>query len=97
MTAGAAAAAPETWPTRGPGANQWNLDAAAMAALLQSTPTAWLTDHALKYVTMRIDTRSGAFLLFDADLRPIAAERAVAAVKAARERFGEAAGPKGES
>ena len=85
--------APSPWPTRGPDFNRWNLDAAGLAALLQATPTAWLTDSALKYVTMRIDTRSGAFLLSDADMRPIDAERVTKAVSKAREQFGEASGP----
>lgn len=58
---------PENWPTSGPDFNKWYRDAAAFVALVQAHPSAWLSYMPAKYLNIRIDTRSGDFVLTSRD------------------------------
>jgi hypothetical protein len=51
------------WPKRD-GVNVWHENAAAFVALYQAHPEAWHGNMDLKYLTVRIDNRSGHFKLY---------------------------------
>ena len=55
------------WPVRGPDFNQWYTDAAKFLFFVQQHPIAWCRDSRLKYLNIRVDTRSGAFVMFAQD------------------------------
>ena len=50
------------WPTKGPNLNEWHENAAAFVKLVQDNPGFWCADPELKYLNVRIDTRSGHFI-----------------------------------
>lgn len=52
----------------------WNPDAAAFLKRLEGQRDLWLGNPDLKYLTLRVDTRDGAFLLFDRRGNQIAAD-----------------------
>lgn len=58
---------------------------------VQACPAMWLTDPALKYLEVRIDTRDGGFIIRDQDNNVIEPDRVRKAIAAAIERYGEAA------
>lgn len=58
-------AVPEEWPSEGPEFNKWWCDAAGFVAHVQAHPSAWMQYSLMKYVEVRIDTRSGRFRLKD--------------------------------
>jgi len=68
-TSGAVGVVPAAWPfMAGPGGcNPWFRDAAAFVALVQDHPSAWLEYSDAKYLNVRIDTRSGDFLVTGRD------------------------------
>lgn len=71
---------PETWPSRGPDFNRWYCDAAAFVALVQKYPSMWLKNWQLKYLDIRIDTRSGHFVLYDRDKQPVSPNAVLEAI-----------------
>lgn len=75
----------ETWPRTGPDFNRWNDDAAAFVRLVQDNPGFWLADFSVKYLGLRIDTRSGHFVLKDRDGAVIQPERVLAAIEKSAE------------
>lgn len=60
-------------------------DAAAFTRLLSEHEGFWGADFALKYLELRIDTRSGHFILKDRDGNRISADRVVCAIQNWRE------------
>jgi hypothetical protein len=62
---------------------KWEEDPAGLVSAVQSAPTLWHRDSALKYITLRIDTRDGHFLLLDRRNKPITRERVMRAVREA--------------
>ena len=79
----------EQWPTQGADFNEWYEDVAKFCALVQSAPLLWLRDSQLKYLDVRVDTRSGTFKLSDRDGNIIRPERVQEAVEDARKHYGE--------
>lgn len=71
------------WPTRGPDFNPWHMDAAAFVAMIQANPGLWLGDMNLKYLNVRIDTRSGDFIVTARDGERVSPDRVTAAAKVA--------------
>jgi len=55
------------WPVSGPDFNPWYQDAAKFLFFVQQHPLAWCRDFRLKYLNIRVDTRSGAFVMFARD------------------------------
>ncbi len=74
----------EIWPKTGPDFNEWNKDADKFLALISKHPHMWCYDTQLKYLNMRIDTRSGNFILHDRDGNKVQPERAVEAIRKAK-------------
>jgi hypothetical protein len=56
---------------REPLAIGWLDDAASFVAKVQSFPELWFYRSQYKYLELRIDTRDGAFLLFDREKRQV--------------------------
>jgi len=54
-------------PTVIPGVKKWNEHVFALVSLVQANLGFWPADMALKYITIKIDTRDGRFLLMDRD------------------------------
>jgi hypothetical protein len=73
---------PDKWPTaRSPfGGNPWHLDAAEFVRRVQERPMLWLEDNQLKYLDIRVDTRSGHFIVSDRDGNRIHADRVIDAI-----------------
>jgi hypothetical protein len=65
---------------------EWNERSAAFLAAIDGLPGLWLVDADMKYLTMRIDTRDGRFLLFDRHDHPLALARVTEAARKAREK-----------
>jgi len=84
----------ERWPRRGEAfGNVWYCNAPDFVRLLASQNMMWHQDHGLKYINVRIDTRSGHFVLsIDSsnEGRPqrIEIERVLDALKHATASFG---------
>lgn len=74
------------WPTRGPEFNPWHMDAAKFVALIQANPGLWLSDMDLKYLNVRIDTRSGTFIVSGRDDQRVSPDRVVKAAEDAATR-----------
>lgn len=74
------------WPHDEPAG--WNLNAARFVELVQSQPMMWLKLSKAKYIEMRIDTRDGAFNLYDRDKNPLNPDDVVKAIEAATKDFG---------
>lgn len=85
----------EPWPKSGPDFNEWNQDVGTFGALLQAAKRQhwWCSDSQLKYLEIRVDTRSGHFVLKDRDGNNIDPGRVVAAIERHRDRFGNSARP----
>lgn len=87
-------AAGEWWPRRGEAfGNAWYCNAPDFVRLLATQNMMWHQDHGLKYLNVRIDTRSGHFVLSidgSTEGRPerIEIERALNALRLATESFG---------
>lgn len=81
----------ELWPRRGegfPANNVWYEGADKFVALLSTNRMMWTRDMDLKYLNVRIDTRSGHFVLsVDGDER-VEIERVLKALADANDRFG---------
>lgn len=79
-------AIPERWPMSRPilGTipSPWARDALAFVALLSRHASMWTSDFALKYLTLRIDTRSGHFMLKGRDGEDVTPERVLKAIRA---------------
>ena len=45
--------------------SKWNPSAVAFLQQVARKPDLWLDNSSLKYLTLRVDTRDGAFLLYD--------------------------------
>lgn len=73
----------QEWPASGPPENRWNRDIGLFAAVVKKSPGMWLKDSPLKYLDVRIDTRSGHFVLFDRDHKMISPDRVLQAAAAA--------------
>lgn len=69
----------EKWPRSGPDFNQWFEDISLFAAIVKKGSGMWIKDGQLKYLDVRIDTRSGHFVLFDRDHKRITPERVLLA------------------
>lgn len=69
------------WPWRGPTFNVWHRDVAAFAKAVQDSPDLWLRDSALKYLEIRIDTRTGDFIVKDRDGNRVSPDRVIAAAQ----------------
>ena len=80
---------PDVWPKSGPDFNRWNDDVALFAALLKIHPHLWLCNSKLKYLDIRIDTRTGHFTVRDRDGDEIEPEKVLFACIEARDRFGD--------
>lgn len=74
------------WPTRGPDFNSWHKNVALFAKIIAENPGLWLRDSDLKYLNIRIDVRSGDFLVSCRDDEAISADRVVKAAREARNR-----------
>lgn len=57
-------APPSPWPSRPPEFNRWYADAPRFLAFVQRHPEAWCRDGRLKYLNVRVDTRSCHFRVF---------------------------------
>jgi len=79
----------DPWPTSGPNFNAWNEDAAAFTRIIQDAPTFWGRDFDLKYLSLRIDTRSGHFVLSDRNGKVISPDRVLAAISREKARHAE--------
>ncbi|HWL04533.1 MAG TPA: hypothetical protein VNQ99_06290 [Xanthobacteraceae bacterium] len=73
------------WPTRGPDFNPWHMNVAEFVRLIQDNPGLWLGDMDLKYLNIRIDTRSGTFIVSARNDERVSPDRVVAAAKKAQE------------
>ena len=78
-----AAIAASIWPTAAPAFNPWHRELARFIALVEASRGMWLVDSPLKYLELRVDTRSGQFVLKDRDGNRISPDRVVAAARAA--------------
>jgi hypothetical protein len=74
------------WPTRGPDFNRWFKNVSLFAEIVQENSGLWLIDSDLKYLNVRIDTRSGAFKLTCRDGEEIDVDRVLEAATKARAR-----------
>jgi hypothetical protein len=74
------------WPHDEPAG--WNLNAARFIEMVQSQPLMWLGLSRAKYIEMRIDTRDGAFNLYDRDKKPLNPDDVVKAVETANAEYG---------
>jgi hypothetical protein len=77
------------WPHDQP--NGWNLDGAGFLKLVQENPYMWLALGRAKYLELRIDTRDGAFNLYDRDKKPLNPDDVIEAINKVRKDFGDAA------
>ena len=73
----------EVWPNNGSEINLWHDNLMGFMFLLDEVKddSWWIDDWALKYIIIRIDTRSNAFLLFDQDNNRVSPDRVVAAIE----------------
>ena len=74
------------WPKWGPEFNRWNIDAAGFLALVLEAPLMWAYDPPLKYLELRVDMRSGHFILKDRDGNTVEPDRVIQAALKAREK-----------
>lgn len=75
------------WPHDQPAG--WNLDAARLLMLVQSAGgMMWLGLGRAKYLELRVDTRDGAFNLYDRDGQPLNPDDVVEAVEKAISNYG---------
>lgn len=84
----------QVWPHSGPDFNSWEDDVFSLVAemaKLKDEPW-WCQDVPLKYLSIRIDTRDGGFILKDRDGNRISPDRVVKAMNAWREFAGNDAG-----
>jgi hypothetical protein len=58
----------------------WQQDAAGFLTRIQPHGDLWLGHSDLKYLTLRVDTRDGAFLLFDREGKPLRMDRVLEAI-----------------
>ena len=70
----------EKWPSNGIEHNEWFSDAAKFVELFQNNPQAWLYDCGIKYLNIRIDNRTGHFILTGRDGDAISPDRILKAV-----------------
>lgn len=75
------------WAHDGP--NGWNLDGAGFLKLVQENPLMWLALGRAKYLELRIDTRDGAFNLYDRDKKPLNPDDVIEAINKVRKDFGD--------
>lgn len=59
----------------------WNPDAAAFLQRLAGHHDLWLENSDLKYLTLRVDTRDGSFILFNRDAAEIRIDRVLEAMR----------------
>lgn len=75
------------WPHDQP--HGWNLDAARFLALIQSAGgMMWLSLGRAKYLELRVDTRDGAFNLYDRDGQPLNPDDVVEAAEQTISKYG---------
>jgi hypothetical protein len=72
------------WDTQGPAFNAWHRNVELFAKIVQQNPGLWLVDSDLKYLNIRLDTRTGTFLVSCRDGEAISADRVVDAARKAR-------------
>lgn len=79
--------APSEWQKRGPDFNEWEIEWERFAAMLADAKGEyfWIYDGALKYLNIRLDTRSNAFILYDRDDNRIDPARVEEAIRQCRE------------
>lgn len=90
---------PENWKESGPAFNKWYDDAAGFLALIQRHDGFWCTDHTVKYLNIRVDTRDGGFVFLpDRHGIEMTAERVLKAIKEWNSPLwrGESPPPQGE-
>lgn len=82
--------APSEWQKRGPDFNEWEIEWERFAAMLADAKGEyfWVCDGALKYLNIRLDTRSNAFILRDRDDNRIDPSRVEAAIQQCRDMLG---------
>lgn len=77
---------PESWPMSAPilgtVPSPWACDALSFVALLSRHASMWTSDFDLKYLTLRIDTRSGHFMLKGRDGEDVTPDRVLKAIRA---------------
>lgn len=74
------------WPTRGPDFNAWHTNLTDFVKMIEASDGLWLVDSDLKYLNLRIDTRTGDFLVFARDDEGVSADRVAKAASEAAAR-----------
>lgn len=77
---------PKIWESSGPSYNVWYVDTAKFMAIVQQHSDLWLRNSQLKYLNIRMDTRSGHFRLTDRDSRNISPIDVLDAIRASRRK-----------
>lgn len=79
---------PTSWPVVGSTVgNPWNVGLSEFVALLDRHRGFWAADFDLKYLNIRVDTRSNYFVLSDRDGNHISADRVLTAIHNYRNSF----------
>lgn len=79
---------PTKWPVvNADVGNPWHPNLSEFVAILGRHEGFWTMDYALKYLNIRVDTRSGHFVLMDRDDNRISADSVLDAINKYRNSF----------